>query len=126
MIKLLIIGAGGGLGAIARYGLSGLVHRYLDGRFPYGTFLVNIIGCFLLGFFMFLVQNRGMYSVHVRQGVALGFIGAFTTYSTFAYETFQMITEHRMLEAAANLSVHIVVGLGAVWAAWLLGQALTS
>lgn len=116
---------GGFLGAVARYLVSGLTHRVFDGRFPYGTLAVNIIGCFLIGLVMYLVQERGMFSSNFRLLITIGLLGSFTTYSTFAYESVEMLLDQRYLAAFGNVFFHLILGLGAVWAAMLVGQVIT-
>jgi CrcB protein len=125
IIKLLVVGTGGFAGAIARYVISGLTHRILDGRFPYGTLAVNIIGCFVIGLVMYLVQERGLFPPNVRLFVTIGLVGAFTTYSTFAYESVEMLLDQRYLAAITNVLAHLIIGIGAVWVAMLLGQVIT-
>jgi CrcB protein len=124
MIKLLIVGAGGFIGAIARYLVSGLVHRFLDGRFPYGTMVVNLIGCFMLGLFMFFVARRNLFTPNIRLLISIGLLGAFTTYSTFAYETFRLMINQRLTAAFINIAVQLVGGLLAVGAAMVVGRVI--
>lgn len=125
MFKLLVVGIGGFAGAISRYLVSGLAHRFFDGRFPYGTLLVNLIGCFVIGLTMYLVQSRGLFSSNVRLFLTIGLLGSFTTYSTFAYETFEMLLDQRFLAAFSNILIHLAVGLGAVWIGMSIGQVIT-
>lgn len=115
MVKILIIGAGGFLGAVARYSLSGLVHRFTGASFPYGTLTVNVLGCFLLGGLMYCVQERAVLSPAVRPFLAIGVAGAFTTFSTFGYETLELIEDRELAAALANVGTNVCLGLGAVW-----------
>lgn len=125
MLKVLIVGVGGFAGAIARYVLSGLIHRFFDARFPYGTLIVNILGCFLIGLVMYWVNYRGLFNSNTRIFLTVGILGSFTTYSAFAYESLEMITDHRYLPAVSNIVLHVIVCIGAVWAAMLAGQFIT-
>ena len=87
---LLCIGLGGFFGAIARYGLSAIVHALADSRvgsFPIGTLVVNLLGCLLLGFCAHLISGRFAISHELGIGMTVGFLGAFTTFSTFAHES---------------------------------------
>jgi len=120
--KFLIVGCGGFFGAISRYALSGLVHRWFDGRFPYGTILVNIIGSFLLGFLMYLVQTKAALGPGPRLFLTIGLLGAFTTYSTFAYESYELLLGQRYTAAAVNILMHLIIGIGAVWGAIIFAK----
>jgi CrcB protein len=120
MIKLAVLMLAGGLGTLARFGLSGLVHRLYGGELPLGTFVVNITGCFLFGLIWTLAQGRLNLSAETRSLVLVGFMGAFTTFSTYAYETSAMLQESQWLRAAGNLAAHNLLGILAV----VLGMAL--
>ncbi|RME24670.1 MAG: fluoride efflux transporter CrcB [Candidatus Zixiibacteriota bacterium] len=124
MFKLAIIGLGGFLGAISRYAVSGLVQRWSDSAFPYGTLAVNIIGCFLLGMVMYLVQVRGPFGPTMRAFLTIGLFGAFTTYSTFGYETYELIISREFLPALMSVGLHLVLGLAAVWLGTMVVKAL--
>ena len=91
MLKLLVVGLGGFLGAVARYGLSGLVHRYTSGSFPAGTLVVNVLGCLLIGGLACLVEERQLFTPEARLFLLIGFLGSFTTLSTVGYETFEFL-----------------------------------
>ena len=125
MLKILIVGIGGFAGAIARYAFSGTVHRLFDGRFPYGTLFVNIFGCFAVGLVMYWVNYRELFDSNTRIFLAIGILGSFTTFSTFAYESLELLLDHRYLAAASNIALHMFVCIGAVWAAMLVGQFVT-
>ncbi len=125
MLKLLFVGLGGFAGAVARYALSGYVQRLFDGRFPYGTLTVNVLGSFLLGFLMYLVESRGPFGPNIRPLISIGFLGALTTYSTFAWETYGLVVDQRFLMAGVNTLLQLVVGLGAVWVGVTIGQIVS-
>jgi len=123
LMNALIVGSGGFLGALARYGLSGLVQRHVSlTTFPYGTLVVNLVGCLLIGAIVGLAESRQLFGPELRTFVLIGILGAFTTFSTFGYETFSMLRDHEYLRATANVGVHVVLGLALVW----LGHALTT
>jgi CrcB protein len=120
--KLLILSLGGATGTLARYGLSGLTNRWLGGDFPWGTFAVNALGCLLFGMIAAMADGRITISAEARLLILTGFIGAFTTYSTFAFESSQMLRESQWLLVAANVVGQNVVGLLLVLAGLKLGH----
>jgi len=114
----LYIAAGGALGALARYGLAGWVHGWAGGGFPWGTLTVNVTGAFLLGFMARLLQGLAS-GPSVRGFIVIGFLGAFTTFSTFSYETMALLRDGEWvpgaLYAAGSVAVALVgtlLGLG--------------
>ena len=90
--KFLLIALGGGLGALARYGLGGLVQRLGRSNFPWGTFAVNMTGCLLFGLLWMLSTKHLSLSGQARLFLLTGFMGAFTTFSTFIFETGQLLS----------------------------------
>jgi CrcB protein len=117
MTKILLIGLGGGLGAIARYLLSAWVQQAAHNfTFPLGTLAVNVLGCFVIGVFSYLADVRGVFTPESRVLAFTGFLGGFTTFSTFGNETLALLRDGESREAFANVSLHVVFGLGAVWA----------
>lgn len=116
LLRLGIIGAGGFIGAILRYLISGWVQERSGSiLFPYGTMSVNLIGCFVIGFLTLLVETRAMLTVEMRSLLLIGLLGSFTTFSTFGNETLILIREGRMDLAALNASVQVFVGVAMVW-----------
>jgi len=123
LINAAMVGSGGFIGALARYGLSGLVHRQVPfATFPYGTMAVNLIGCCAIGVIAGLAESRQLFGPEFRTFALIGVLGGFTTFSTFGYETFAMLRDAEYLRVAANVGVHVVLGLTLVW----LGYALTT
>jgi len=125
-VKILWIGAGGFLGANLRY----LVQQWAAGMwgpdFPYGTTIANVLGSFVIAFFMTLATGQLAISPEIRLLVAVGFLGGFTTFSSFSYETFQLISQSRWWLAALNILVDVGMGLvgvilGVMLARWLQG-----
>lgn len=116
MIKILIIGTGGFLGAVLRYYASGYA-QYISGSysFPVGTLAVNLIGCFIIGAVSKLAEDIGLFSIETRLFLTIGFLGAFTTYSTFGYETLSLLRDNEWLYALTNVGLHLFLGIGAVW-----------
>jgi len=114
--KLLLVGAGGFIGAILRYTGGGLVQRVSEGSlFPYGTAAVNLLGCVAIGLVAGLTEYRGMFSPDTRAFVMIGLLGGFTTFSTFGYETYELLRSGQMTAAGANVLLQVVVGLVGVW-----------
>jgi CrcB protein len=123
LITALAIGSGGFLGALARFGISGLVHRQLpQTTFPVGTLAVNLLGCLAIGVLAGLAESRQLFGPEVRLFALIGLLGGFTTFSTFGYETFAMIRDNESIRALANVGVHVILGIALIW----LGYALTT
>lgn len=116
MQNVLLVGAGGFLGSIARYALSGLVLRMTAAhRFPLGTLVVNIVGCFAMGVLAGLAERWHLFGNSARLFLLTGLLGGFTTFSAFAYETYFLGREDAWSWAIANVALHVVVGLGVLW-----------
>ncbi len=108
--KLLLISLGGAMGALARYGLAGAVQRGLGSGFPWGTAVVNIIGCWLFGLFWAITVERGNLSADVRTFIFVGFLGSFTTFSTLISESGQLLTDSEMLAGLGNIAFQLITG----------------
>lgn len=106
----LLIAGMGALGAIARFGLGGLMQRWLGPAFPWGTLGVNLLGCFAIGALMHIGLNTNL-SPNARQALAAGFLGAFTTFSAFGYETLTLMQQGAWRLAAGNILGNLVCGL---------------
>ena len=127
MTKLFIIGLGGFFGAITRFLVAGWVQELSRTvHFPYGTLAVNVIGSFLLGFLVRYAFIEHVFSPEARLLVFIGFLGAFTTFSTFSVETFNLFADGAMTPALLNMAANILLGLGAVWVGQSLAFALGS
>lgn len=122
--KILLIAAAGGLGALARYGLSGLAARWHGGSFPWGTMAVNVAGCFVFGLLWSLAEGRLAIGGETRAIVFIGFLGAFTTFSSFAYETAALLRDAQWLLAGANVAGQNAAGLAFVLLGLGLGRLL--
>ncbi len=120
--KILILLVGGGAGTLARYGLSDLANRITQGQFPWGTFAVNALGCFLFGVIAALAEERFVVSPQVRLLLLTGFMGAFTTFSTYAFETGKMLHDSQWLYGSANVIGQNVAGLALLLLGMKLGQ----
>jgi CrcB protein len=125
MMKLFAIGCGGFLGAIARYGLSGFVHKLSPSvTFPIGTMTVNLLGCFAIGILMCWVEMRQGLSPVLRDFLLIGFLGSMTTFSTFGYETLRLLQDGQMKWAMLNAVGSLVLGVGGVFLGWMLVKAI--
>lgn len=124
MAHVLLVGVGGFLGSILRYGLSGFVHRWVQDAFPAGTLLVNVLGCCILGTVMYLVEYREFFSAEGRVFVTIGLLGGFTTFSTFGYETFALLREAQLLQALASVAANVILGTAAVATGWIAAKTL--
>jgi CrcB protein len=119
--KILAIGVGGFIGSILRYAVSGFVQTWMKSvEFPYGTLVVNVLGCLVIGLLSQLIESRGILMAEVRAFVIIGVLGGFTTFSTFSNETINLWRDSQTIWALANVGAHVILGLGAVW----LGRVL--
>jgi CrcB protein len=122
--KLLLLLLAGGLGSLSRYGLAGLVQRLAGSSFPYGTFVVNALGCLLFGLVWGIFDRSLDLAPGARVIVLTGFMGAFTTFSTFAFESATLVQHGQWLSAAANVLGQNVLGITCVFAGLALARAL--
>ena len=123
--KVLLLAVAGGLGALSRYGLTGIVQRMAGAEFPWGTWVVNVLGCFVAGALTTLFENRVNIAPDTRIVIMVGFIGAFTTFSTFMIETGRLFNDAEWLRAFGNLALHNVIGLAALFAGLAVGRLPT-
>ena len=123
LVLLLMIAAAGGFGAIARYGLAGLVQNLTGATFPWGTLAVNVLGCLAFGVIWgAVVEERWTCSPETRTVILVGFMGSFTTFSTFAMETGEMISDGQWFFALGNVAVQNVVGIAAFLLGWSIAR----
>ena len=119
-----MVALGGSLGALSRWGIA----KWADGlrgdatSFPVGIFLANVVGCFLFGWLFGLGENRQLFSDAVKLGIFTGFLGSFTTFSTFGWNSFELIRNGQIGLAIANIVASVVVGLLAVWGGYVLAR----
>ena len=119
-----MVALGGAVGAVARYLVSGWVQTRADVPFPAGTFVVNILGCLILGALLAAAETRGALSAETRAFFAIGILGSFTTFSTFGWETVELMRAGRPALAFANVAGSLLLGLAAVWIGRALVRAL--
>lgn len=122
--NLMLMALAGGFGALCRYGLGGFVQRLAGERFPAGTLVVNLVGCLLFGLVWGWLEGRVQFSPQTRVIVLTGFMGAFTTFSTFAFETANLLQAGQLAAAALNVGMQTVLGVVFVLAGLALAQSL--
>ena len=123
-MHILAIGIGGALGALARYALGGAVHRVIPGAFPYGTFVVNLLGCLLFGLVIGLAESRFVAGPATRAFLLVGVLGGFTTFSSFTFESFELLRSGEFIRASLNVLGQVALGLLALWGGLGVGRAL--
>ncbi|MDF1656629.1 MAG: fluoride efflux transporter CrcB [Verrucomicrobiales bacterium] len=114
---------GGAFGAVSRWG----IHYWIDSRFsqspfPWGILVVNVTGCFLFGWLFTIFENRAWFSDTIQLAVFTGFLGSFTTFSTFSWNTLELLRSGQIGLALGNVTLSVVAGFLAVWAGWSLGR----
>lgn len=124
LANVLLVAVGGAAGAVARYGVSYAVLALTDRRFPYATLAVNVAGCLLIGLLMQWAVQRASLAAPWRLFLVTGFLGAFTTFSTMGYETFDLLRHGRPDQAILSVAANVALGLPAVWLGWALGRAV--
>lgn len=120
MTRYLLIACGGAAGSVLRYLVAGWGQRLTAGTFPLGTLLVNLLGCLLIGFIGSLFAGPAIVREEYRIALLVGFLAAFTTFSTFGFETYALLANREWWQAAANVSLSNLGGLLAVWLGYRL------
>ena len=127
MLKIFLVGSGGFFGSILRYIANELVLKFFSGQYLfYSTLFVNVFGCFLIGFFITLSETKQMFNTEIRLLIIVGFLGGFTTFSTFGYETFNFIRNGNIINSLSNVFLQIFLGIGAVWLGYSIAKLMTS
>jgi fluoride exporter len=123
-MQWLLVAVGGALGAMARFGLGIVAQRVAPHDFPYATFLINLSGCLVFGLLAGWSEFRAPLSAEARAFLLVGILGGFTTFSSFGYETFQLLRDGQGALAATNAAGQVLLGVAAVWLGWTLTRAL--
>jgi fluoride exporter len=124
MSKIVWLAVAGVCGTLARYALSGWVQRTIGIWFPWGTFAVNLIGCVLFGLIWSLAEQRAVISSEARTVILIGFLGAFTTFSSFAFETTQLIRDGQWMTAGVNVAGQNILGIAGLFCGLALGKMI--
>lgn len=124
-MSYLIVFFGAGIGGVLRFAMSPAVQRSCNGwEFPIGTFSVNMLGCLVIGVLGQLAESKGLLQGDTRLFLFVGVLGGFTTFSSFGFETFQLLRDGEVLYALANAVLQVIVGLSCVWLGWIIGRLL--
>jgi CrcB protein len=119
-----MVGMGGFLGAIARFWVGGYVSGRMGAKFPYGTFVINCTGSFIIGFIMTLLAERTHWNPNLRYLIPIGFVGAYTTFSTFEFETLRALQDGQVIVAILNVVLSVSLGFLAVWLGVAAGRSV--
>ena len=125
MTKYLVIALGGAIGSITRFLIDNLISSYIKSNYPWGTFVINISGSLIIGFFLVLITERIPTDQHWRLAIIVGFTGAYTTFSTFEYEILYLLEKGKIISAILYITTSIITGLLAVWAGALLARQIS-
>jgi CrcB protein len=126
LLLILLVGVGGFVGAVMRYAVINWVQYALHtSTLPYGTLTVNVIGCLVIGLLGGLSESRNLLTAETRALLLIGVLGGFTTYSTFGYETVQLLRDGESLTAFSNIGLQVCLGLVAVWIGYSVSQVGT-
>ena len=115
IVNVLLVALGGGIGAVTRYAVSLWAAARLGTSFPYGTFIANVVGCFIIGIFMTIVTEKFIANSYWRLLITTGFLGGFTTFSSYSYETFKLLENTGINAAFYNIAANLISGLLATW-----------
>lgn len=124
MMQIFTVALGGAMGAVSRFLMGNVVSKFLGSAWPYGTFIINIVGCFCMGVLMTVIVERQLLPAVWRLFLCVGFLGGFTTFSSFGYEAFSLINGGRLLEALAYVGGSVLLGLMTAAVGVFVGRVL--
>jgi len=124
VLQVLAIAGGGALGAVMRFMVSSGVYRVFGKDFPYGTLTVNVVGSFFMGLCFILMIERNLLSMEWRSVIMVGFLGAFTTFSTFSMETLTLLESGELSKALLNILLSVSLCLVATWVGLTIGRQM--
>ena len=122
MDKYLVVSIGAAIGGVLRYWLSGYVYKFLPSSFPYGTLAVNFLGCLLIGLIIFVLSEKELISPLVRLFLTVGFCGGFTTFSTFSFETLNLLKDYDFFLAFINILSNVTFCIGGTYVGYLISK----
>ena len=122
--RIFSIGLAGFAGTLLRYWLSGVIAKRYGETFPYGTLVVNLIGCFVIGFLFYLFYDRALGSPLIRTTLFIGLLGGFTTFSSYGLQTFTLVRDGELFLALVNVLASNVIGLALVWVGYSLAKVV--
>jgi CrcB protein len=128
MAAYLWIAVGSALGGVARFWCSGVAARFMGETFPWGTIIVNVVGCFIIGFFATITgpDGRVFSDTLTRQFVMIGILGGYTTFSSFSIQTLNLVQDGEWWLAGANIAFSVIACLVAVWLGFVLAASINS
>jgi fluoride exporter len=124
VLEIVLVALGGGIGSAARYLVGGWLGNRLGPAFPFGTFVINVTGSFIIGFFLSFAQERLWLSPSLRLFFAVGFVGGYTTFSTFEYESIRLLQDGEMLLGMVYFFGSVITGAVAVIGGVALGSSI--
>jgi len=123
VMKILLLAAGGAIGTVSRYAVSGLTHKFIDGTFPVGTLAVNVLGSLMIGLLWGTWETANLSS-HLRTFLFIGIMGGFTTFSTYSLETLNLFREGEIRMAVINVLANNILGLFMVFAGFFAARSV--
>lgn len=124
MINYILVSAGAAVGGALRYGISNYIQRHISVIFPYGTLVVNVAGSFILGMIMFYLNDKEIIGNEMRLFLAVGFCGGFTTFSTFSYETLNLLRDAEFMLALFNVFLNLFLCIIGVYFAYIISKLI--